>query len=141
MAYYLNVFRDGLIIAKSAGDGYQIQLKWATAYPTITSNKIYYNIYMSHTDHLPSAIAPIFPEDFFLHTPTYASLNGQTSVDILDLQPGQMYHFGVRAAEYDPTNVNPGAILTPATFGNLYTYPESLLAADISATDTIIPLI
>ena len=141
MPYYLNKFIDGLTIASSLGDGLTINLKWATAYPSITSNKILYHIYMSSVpEGLNSAIAPVFPEDFFTgQFPTFVSAGSQTNVDIIDLIPGQMYHFGVRAAEYDPTQFDP-SILIPA-FNNLSLYPQSLLADDISATDTIIPLI
>jgi len=134
------VFIDGLNIASSNGDGYSVNLKWATAYPTTPTNKILYNIWMSNVPPgLNSAIAPVFPEDFFLPYPTFASTGTQTNVDIVDLIPGQMYHFGVRAAEYDPANFDP-SVLIPA-YNNLSTYPQSLLATDISATATTIPLI
>lgn len=140
MPYYLNETINGLKIAKSNGDGYSINIRWATAYPQISTNKIMYNIWMSKPyDHLDSAVAPVFEEQFFLTIPAYVSAGTQNNVDIVDLIPGQMYHFGVRAAEYDPTIFNPD-VLVPA-FNNLATYPQSLLAADISATATTIPLI
>lgn len=133
MPYYLNINLNGLATADSKGDGYTITLKWRTAYPKITTNKILYNIYMS------SGIAPAFSPNFFLMPPSFVSIDGTHQVDIVDLIPGQMYHFGVRAAEYNPNSFDP-TILPPA-YNGLVTLPQSLLANNISATDLVIPLI
>lgn len=133
MPYYLNVNIDGLITADSKGDGYTITLKWATAYPKTKTNKIAYNIYMS------SDTAPAFPSDFFNMAPSFISFDGSKKVDIVDLIPGQMYHFGVRAFEYNPNVFNPSVL--PPAFNGLATFPTSLLASNISATDTVIPLV
>src|SRR5665213_1558750 len=94
--YYLNVYKSGLLEAASNGDGYSILLKWGTAYPQNRSNKIAYNIYLS--DGYVSA----FPNEFFNVSPSFLSWDGSTSVNIIDLTPGIMYHFAVRAFEYDP---------------------------------------
>jgi intein/homing endonuclease len=133
MVYYLNVNIDGLKICESLGDGYSIRLKWATAYPTTKTNKIGYNIYMS------SGIAPAFPSHFFKMPPSFVSFDGSKKVDIVDLIPGHLYHFAVRGFEYDPNIFNPS--LLPQAFNGLGILPQSLLASDISATDTIIPLV
>lgn len=133
MPYFLNVNIDGLITAKSRGDGYSITLKWATAYPTNRSFKIAYNIYMS------SGVAPIFPGDFFNMSPTFVSVDGSTTVDIVDLIPGQMYHFAVRAFEYDSNAFDVKTL--PKAYSGLVMYPQSLLRSDISSTDSVIPLV
>lgn len=133
MPYFLNVTINGLITADSKGDGYTITLKWATAYPSLRTNKIAYNIYMG------TGIGPAFSSHFFHMPPAFISANGLSKVDIVDLIPGQMYQFAVRAFEYNPLTFDPTVL--PQAFNGLYTYPQSLLSADISATDTIIPLI
>lgn len=132
MPYFLNVNINGLITADSKGDGYTITLKWATAYPQIRSNKIGYNIYMG------GGITPAFDTDFFNMPPSFVSFDGSTKIDIVDLIPGQMYNFGVRAFEYDPSVFDPSQL--PVVNG-LATYPQSLLASDISAMDLVIPLV
>ena len=129
----MNVNIDGLIEADSLGDGYSIKLIWAQAYPIIRSNKIGYNIYMS------SDIAPTFPTDFFNHSPVFVSIDGSTSVVIVDLIPGQMYHFAVRAFEYNPLTFNPSVL--PAAYSGLVTLPQSLLRINIGISDAIIPLV
>lgn len=133
MPYYLNKNIDGLISADSSGDGYSIELHWATAYPTTHTNSIAYNIYMSN------GIAPVFPSSFFDYGPTFISIDGYTSSIIVDLIPGEMYHFAVRAFEYDKTFFDLSTL--PATYDGLVVLPQSLLSADISATAVIIPLV
>ena len=132
MPYYLNENIQGLVIAASLGDGYSINLKWPTAYPSIRTNKIGYNIYMSN------GIAPDFPNEFFWNAPTFVKFDGYTNVDIVDLVPGDMYHFGVRAFEYNPLLVNLNVL--PLMYNGLHTLPMSLLAADIGLTDVVIDL-
>lgn len=134
MPYFLNVVLDHLTIAESDGDGYSIRLRWPTAYPTIRTNKILYNIYMS------DRIAPDYPNFFFDRPPVFIKPDdGYQHTTIIDLEVGHMYHFGVRAAEYDPTIFDPTEL--PIAYHNLRVLPQSLLAADITATDLIIPLV
>lgn len=133
MPRYLNVNIDGLIVAGSLGDGYSINLKWATAYVNTPGNKILYNIYMSE------GIAPDFSIEFFNSPPAFVSVDGSTNVDIVDLVPGRLYHFAVRAAEYDRSFFDVRTL--PPAYNGLVVYPQSLLRDDISATDIIIPLI
>jgi hypothetical protein len=131
--YYLNVFLNGLLEANSSGDGYSISLKWAQAYPQKRSNKIVYNIYMS------DGVAPDFPSNFFNVTPSFVSWDGSTSVNIVDLTPGILYHFAVRAGEYDPNFFDFSKL--PVAYSGLSVFPASLLAANIGASDLDIPLI
>ena len=133
MPYYLNVNIDGLLVAASKGDGYTINLKWPQAYPTNRSNHILYNIYMND-----NFISP-FPSTLFLQSPSFVSFDGSLNVDIVDLVPGTLYHFGVRAAEYSTTSFNPDIL--PQAFNDLATLPYSLLSSNVSATDMLINLI
>lgn len=129
----------GLRLASSEGNGIDIQLKWQTAYPSATSNSLGYNIYMSVVpEGLYGSIPPVFQADFFEMLPAFISLDGYNSCVIQDLTPGNMYRFGVRAIEYDHTFFDPHTL--PLVNG-VYTYPSSLLADAISATDVIIPLV
>jgi hypothetical protein len=133
MPYYLNVNIDGLIIAQSNGDGYSITLRWATAYPTNRSYKILYNIYMN------DGIAPPNTDMFFNQSPAFVSFDGSTSVQIIDLVPGTLYHFAIRAAEYDPSFFNPTTL--PQAYNGLGVLPYSLLENNITATSSLIPLV
>lgn len=133
MVYYLNVNLNGLKSANSLGDGYSIRPIWYTAYPKNPANKILYNIYMN------AGQMPPFPDTIFNQPPSFISIDGSNSVDIVDLIPSQMYHFGIRAAEYNPNAFDFSTL--PEAYNGLRILPQSLLAADITATDTIIPLI
>lgn len=128
MVYYLSKIHEGLILASSCGDGYTINLKWSTAYPSAISNKIAYHIYMSTDER------SVFSEGV-----KFVSIDGSTEADIFDLTPGQLYHFAIRAVEYDDTLVDP--TLLPEIFNGLRIYPQSLLFSDITETDEIIPLV
>ncbi len=118
---------SGLISTVSTGDGYTIYLKWNTAYPSVITNKIAYHIYMS-TDE-----ATLYSEGV-----KFIAFTG-TSVDIFELTPGQLYHFAVRAIEYDELVIDPSDL--PTTFNDLKFYPESVLVSDITETDLTIPLL
>src|ERR1039457_3450488 len=108
MPYYLNPINGGLRTADSEGDGTTLVLRWHTAYVSTPSNSIGYNIYMSVVpEHLFGPITPPFQEEFFNLPPTFISLDGYTQCVIQDLEPGQLYRFGVRAIEYDPTFFDP----------------------------------
>ena len=139
MPYYLNQLIDGLVIAASSGDGYRINLKWATAYPTDRSNTLAYNIYIGTINDPNDPITPAFMSDFFNQSPVFIYTGNQTNVNIEDLNPGEMYRFGVRATEYDPNFFDLTTL--PAAYNDMVVLPYSLLAADISATDTVIPLV
>jgi hypothetical protein len=133
MPRYLNVNLDGLILCESLGDGYSIKISWSTAFSNVKNNKILYNIYIG------TGPSPDFTSEFFNYSPSFISIDGSTSATIIDLTPGQMYWFAVRAAEYDPLTFDPSVL--PVVYNNLRAYPQSLLASNISATSTTIPLI
>ena len=128
MVYYPNFKNIGIQEAISFGDGYSIQLTWNQAYLNNPNNKIAYHIYFS-TD-----IDQVFSEGV-----KFVSFDGYTTAIIWELTPGQLYHFAVRAVEYDPTLIN--LSLLPNPFNDLYVYPESLLSSNISATDGYVPLL
>jgi hypothetical protein len=62
-----------------------------------------------------------------------------TAADIQELTPGQLYHFAVRAFDYDELVIDPSDL--PTTFSDLKVYPESVLTSDITETSTTIPLL
>jgi hypothetical protein len=127
MVYYLNTTTEGLQFAGTAGDGYSIALKWSIAYPNNTSNSVAYQIYYSTEQY------HVFPEGV-----KYVSWDGSLQASVVDLTPGQLYHFAVRAVEYDPLIVNPS--LLPQLNG-LAVIPTTVLVEDITATSTIIPVL
>lgn len=128
MVYYFSSVNEGLISASSEGDGYTIDLRWSPAYPSNRSNKVAYHIYMATTE------GGVFKEGV-----KYVSIDGTTTASILDLVPGQLYHFAVRAVEYNPILFNTAQL--PVAFGNLVVYPETLLTQNIGITDLIIPVL
>lgn len=128
MVYYYNSINAGLISASSTGDGYTIHLEWSKAYLNNRNFKLAYHIYMSTEE------SNIFSEGI-----KFISVDGLTSVDIFELTPGQLYHFAVRAVEYDPGIITIGSL--PQAFNGLFIYPESLLRSNITSTNTLIPLV
>lgn len=132
MPYYLNPSNVGISLVTAKGNGSTIILKWHRAFPSKKTNLMAYNIYMD-------TVLPDFEHRFFNKSPAFVSVNGKLTVDIEDLVPGQMYRFGVRPVEYDVNTFDLKDL--PETFNELRIYPESPLAADISASSNIIPLL
>lgn len=130
MPYYFNANNEGLKTVQANPDGYSIQLIWNKAYPSNRTNSIAYNIYIS-TDPLT------FASEEFNIAPSYVSVGTATSATINSLTPGQLYHFAVRAVEYNPSTFNFNLL---PTSGGLHYYPYSLLTSNITATSTLIPL-
>lgn len=128
MAYYFNPVNEGIISANSTGDGYTVTLKWNTAYPSVRSNKMAYHIYMSTEE-----------DSVFSEGVKFVSIGNVNSIDIFELEPGQMYHFAIRAIEYNE-NLTDLSVL-PETFNGLKVYPQSVLRSDITNVSTIIPLL
>ena len=133
--YYLNTVNEGLayvgvgfVEEGESGDGYFIDLKWNIAYPTDTTNKIAYHIFYS-TDQYT-----VFDEGV-----KYISWNGCLRARLPNFTPGQLYHFAVRAVEYDPTVVNPAQL--PQIADGIAIYPTSVLTQDITYDATVIPLL
>lgn len=129
MTYYLNPIRVGLDHVQALGDGQTINMRWHRAYPSVKSNKIAYHLYYS-----------IIKENVFTEGVKYISTDGSLEANIIDLTPGQTYFFSVRPVEYDPTIFSIPTYLINA-YDNLKIYPTSLLRADISEDDIIIPLL
>lgn len=128
MVYYVGKILTGLQIARNLGDGYGINLKWYQALANNPSMDVAYHIYYS-TDQ-----DKVFDEGV-----KFISTNGDLTADIYDLTPGQLYHFAVRAVEYNPNVVDVNSLSN--VFNNLKVYPESVLRSNISDTDTTIPLL
>lgn len=126
MVYYFSSVNEGLISTSSEGDGYTVRLRWTKAYPSNAQNSVAYNIYMSTTE-----------QGVFTEGVKYISATGVTKADILDLIPGQLYFFAVRAVEYSPLTYNISQL--PVVFNDLIVPPQTLLIANISATDLIVP--
>lgn len=129
MTYYLNPVNVGLDAVSSLGDGYTVNLKWFHAYPTVKTNSIAYHIYYS-----------TIKENVFTEGVKYVSVDGSLEANIIDLTPGQLYFFSVRPVEYNPSSFDLPSYL-PTAYDNLRYYPTSMLRADISSTDTTIPLL
>lgn len=127
MVYYLSRINQGLISCNSKGDGYTINLKWSTAYPSNSVNKVAYHIYMSTDEDKVFSEGVKFVSD------------GYTQADIGDLSPGQLYHFAVRAVEYAPATVNFSQL--PQFTSNLKVYPNSYLRSTLSSSSTTVQLV
>jgi hypothetical protein len=128
MVYYFDNKSQGIIIASSHGDGYNIDLKWHKAFPTNKTNSIAYQIYM--------ATAEI---DLFSEGVKFVSIDGSLSTTIEGLTPGQLYFFAVRAVEYSPVLFDINNL--QRAFNNLVVYPQSLLIANITASSNLIPVL
>lgn len=127
MVFYPSPIIGGLDRVSSCGDGYTINLRWHQAYPTVSSNSIAYYIYYSTTK-----------ETVFTEGVKYVSIDGATEANIIDLTPGQLYFFSVRAVEYNESTTDLTNLLV--AYDNLRVIPRSLLANNITSTDLIIPL-
>lgn len=128
MVFFPNPQRSGTDATISFGDGYTILVRWFQAQKVVPANKIAYNIYYSTVR-----------DAIFTEGPKYLSADGYTEANIINLTPGQLYHFCVRPIEYDPTFFD--ATDLPLVYDHLRFYPSTLLRANISATDEIIPLV
>lgn len=129
MAHYASPILSGLNKVSSLGDGYTINLMWYKAYPDAVGNLIAYHIYYSKVE-----------KNIFSEGVKYVIVDGSLQANIIDLVPGQDYFFCIRPVEYDPDVITFLQDL-PIAYDNVRFYPSSMLSADISATDLIIPLI
>ncbi len=132
MPYYLNSSNVGISSVATKADGTTITLKWYRAFPTKISNLMAYNIYMD-------TVRPDFEFQFFNKSPAFVSVDGSLTVDITDLDPGQMYRFAVRPAEYDPDVFDLKTL--PTVFNDLRVYPETLLVSNITETSDRVPIL
>jgi hypothetical protein len=129
--YYIPQNNYGIKLVNSLGTGQDVEIYWYQAFPDVSTYKIAYNIYFSSEE------ATVFTEG-----PKYVSTNPCLVAKISDFTPGQTYYFCVRATEYDPLWYNLNFLADGYSIDgyDLKAYPETLLAADISATDTVIPI-
>lgn len=128
MVFFPNPNRSGTDATISFGDGYTILVKWFQAEKVVPANKVAYNIYYSTVR-----------DTIFTDGPKYVSTDGYVQANIINLTPGQLYHFCVRPVEYDPSFFD--AATLPILYDHLRFYPQTLLRANISDTDEIIPLV
>jgi hypothetical protein len=124
--------KEGLHFLEAQDDGVSIKLEWYRAYPSNQNNKIVYNIYMDIGE-------PDFVNTYFNKSPVFVYTGTGTSTTITDLNPGQLYSFAVRAAEYDPSSFDYSVLPSNPSNPTLKYYPETILIQNISDTDVIIP--
>lgn len=119
----------GLDRVASLGDGATINMLWFQATPENPNNQIAYHIYYS-----------INRDAVFTDGVKFIIVDGSLTANIIDLTPGQDYWFSLRPVEYSPSTITFLQNL-PISHDNVRFYPSSILRSDISATDTVIPLI
>ena len=125
---YIAHSKRGLNSAISRGDGYTVGLDWTQAYSDIVDYSIAYNIYYS------SEMGDVFAEGVKAVCTSPDVLAGY----VLELTPGDTYYFAVRAFEYDPAWYN--LALLPDGQPGFKIYPQALLLANISDSDTTIQI-
>jgi len=124
---YANPPFAGIKIASSLVDGYTVKIDWYQAYSQRLDYNVAYNIYYS------SDRESVFDEGI-----KFVVSNGtQTTGNIPDLIPGDVYYFAVRGTSFPINDVN---LMQLPVINNVSVYPEGLLLQDISATDTVIPI-
>src|SRR6266704_2805907 len=129
--YYIPQNQSGIQLVNSLGTGNEIELFWYQAYIDNPTFKLAYNIYFSTEE-----------ENVFKEGPKYLSTNLKglyTKISNI-FNPGDIYYFNIRATEYDPIWYNVNFLESSADGYLLKIYPETLLAANISAQSTIIPI-
>lgn len=130
--FYIPATSRGIRLVTSNGDGYTMIVHFKRAYASPSDYNLAYNIYYSTEQ-----------DKEIEEWPKYVSLSTNSLYNsIVDFTPGKTYFFIVRATEYDPSwyditslSRDPGQTDT-----NLYVYPETLLAEDISIDQTTIPI-
>jgi hypothetical protein len=128
MIHYSSAINTGLSEANSNGDGYSINLVWNRAYTDDSSLRVGYNIYMSTEE-----------KTLYSDGIKFVCLDDVDNVDILDLTPGQVYYFAVRAVEFNPSLFELNLI--PRVFNNLVIPSESYLASNLTYSGNSIHLV
>jgi len=128
--YYIPQNQSGIRLVNSLGDANNIEIYWYSAYVDNLNFNLAYNIYFSTEE-----------ENVFLEGPKFLStnLNGLYT-KISGFTPGDTYYFAVRATEYQSIWYNPNFLPDAEDGYMLKVYPETLLAANISNSSTIIPI-
>ncbi|MGW8179268.1 MAG: hypothetical protein ACWGQW_10985, partial [bacterium] len=115
----------GLKAALDAGTGTEVNLSWNPAAPSNDNNIVYYNVYYSTNK---DSVFDGQPE--FLVTDTSAVVGGLCS--------GDTHYFGVRVSEFNPSLIVTDGLQMVGP--NMYRYPSATLAADITASDSVVPV-
>lgn len=127
--YYIPPNRSGIKLVNSLGDGNNVEIFWHQAYPDNTSFNIAYNIYFSTEE-----------ENVFSEGPKFLSTNiNGLYTKIPGFNPGDTYYFAVKATESQSIWFNYN-FLPDGDGYMIKMYPETLLAANISAQSTSIPI-
>jgi hypothetical protein len=121
----------GVRTVANVGDGYTVAIEWHKQYLQPSNWDLVYNLYWSTEQ------SRIFDEVKYAVRPN--STSAYLSANIHDnFVPGKVYYFAVKGAGHEP-----GTLLfdqLPDAEVGFKLYSEASLTADISATDTIIPL-
>lgn len=128
MVFYSISNNVGLDAVFSSGDGQTIFIRWFKAYPSVSTNKIGYNIYYSTEK-----------ENVFSEGVKYFSYDDSLEANIIDLNPGQEYFFSVRPVEYNSSSIDVNELTT--AYDALKIYPSTILRSNITASSLIIPVI
>jgi hypothetical protein len=123
--------KGGCEIAASKGDGYSIHIIWDQAAESVYGYELGYNVYYStiREDVFTEGVKLVSIDD-----PSDDTFDGY----VLDLTPGDVYYFAVKATQHDPAVFN--FALLPNGFPGFKIYPEGLLLANIDELDMIIQI-
>jgi len=118
----------GLKKAIPRSDGYTVYLQWGIAIQSEVQDEIGYNVYFS-----------TLKDDVLTEGPKY--FTRYSELFISRFSPGDTIYFLVRAMEYNPLDLSPLSYPVSPQATNAFSYPESALSSNISASDLLIPLI
>lgn len=113
----------GLMIAIDKGTGTEAQLQWKTAYPSVVTNEVYYNIYYSNQHD------EVYNNLEFLATGTDITIGG--------IAPAETHFFGVRATEINPDYATYIGMRQAGT--DFYFYPTTETDVYVNASVLTIP--
>lgn len=145
--FYLPWTKPGIKVVNSCGDGYTMIIEWNRAFADPSSYKLAYNIYYSTEPfQIETEFIPTLQEG-----PKFVSVNNDTlKAKIVDFTPGDVYYFVVRATQYDPEWYDLTSLMQDESQvdketlqladSNLYLYPETLLAEDVTENQDFIPI-
>lgn len=121
MIYYINSVKVGTSNVSSRGDGNTITVKWNRAYSSI-NHSIAYHIYYAY-DH----------DRVFFEGVKYVSIDDSLEMNLIDLNPGQLYHVAVRPVEYNSELIDLNNL--PIAYADVRAYPYSLLRENLNHDD------
>jgi hypothetical protein len=118
----------GLGRASPGGNGISVCLRWDPGYSPDSDYQVGYNIYFSSSR-----------DDVFSEGVKYFTL--VTEVAVSQFIPGDTNYFAIRATLWNPVDMNSTGLTSALTATDAYVYPETILSADITETDTQIPVL